>query len=145
MRGSSVHPGLLGTLDKAIILEVQPLLPDSAIGDLIKQHPSTYIGTVPSGCGYNFSCNLCQIDCLPQLKSSTCLGSSTQSCPSPKLIVNQKYRTQPVQSIIIIIAVIILLLLLLSLLLFDVKTSRCISACSDYCFSFNEIIIKKLL
>ena len=91
--------GIPGTLDKAIILVVSPLLPDSAIGGLITQQPSTHIGTVPSGCGYNFSCNLHQIDCLPQLRSSTCPGFSTQSYTSPRLIASQNYQTQPVQSI----------------------------------------------
>ena len=44
-----VHPGLPSTLDKAVILAVLQLLPDSAIGNLIKERPSTHIGTVPSG------------------------------------------------------------------------------------------------
>ena len=99
MHGSSVHPGLPGTLDKAIILVVSPLPPNSGIGDLITYQPSTHIDMVLLGCGYNFSCNLCQIDCLPQLKSSTCPVLSTQSCPPPRLIAGQNYQTQPVRSI----------------------------------------------
>ena len=58
MHGSSVHSRLPGILDKAIILVFSPLVPDSAIGDLITQQPSIHIGTVPSGCRYNCSCNL---------------------------------------------------------------------------------------
>ena len=51
---------------------VVPNLPDSAIGDLITQRPFTQIGTVPSGCGYNCSCNLHWVICRPRLKSITC-------------------------------------------------------------------------
>ena len=98
MHGSPVHPGLPGTLLKAVILVVLPILSDFAIGDLITQQPSTHIGMVPSSCGYNFSCNFHQIDCPPEIKSSTCPGLSTQRCP-PRLIASQNYRTQPVQSI----------------------------------------------
>ena len=98
MHRSSVHPALLGTLDKAIVLVVSPLLPDSASGNLIMYQPPTHIGTVPSGCGYNCSFNLHQIDCWSQVKSSICSGLSTQSCPFPRLIVSHS-QSQPVRSI----------------------------------------------
>ena len=58
MHGSSVNIGLLGSLDKAVILIVSPLLSGSAIGDLIMQQPLTPIGTVPSVYGYHCLCNL---------------------------------------------------------------------------------------
>ena len=56
MHGSSVNLGLPGSLDKAVIVIVSPLLPGYAIGDLITQGPLTPIGTVPLGCGYSSGC-----------------------------------------------------------------------------------------
>ena len=58
MHGSSVNLGLTGSLDKAVIVIVSPLLPGSAIGDLITQLSFTPIGTVPLGCRYNCLRNL---------------------------------------------------------------------------------------
>ena len=58
MHESSVHPRLPNTPDKAIILVVLPFLPDYAIDDALTQQPSTHIGAVPWGCGYNCLCDL---------------------------------------------------------------------------------------
>ena len=58
MHGSPVNLGLPGSLDKAVILIVSPLLSRSVIGDLKTQQPFTPFDTVPSGGGYHCLCNL---------------------------------------------------------------------------------------
>ena len=69
MHGSSVNLGLPISLDKSVIVIVWPLLPGSAIGDLITQRPFTPIGTVPLAYGHHCLCNLHYMICRPRLKS----------------------------------------------------------------------------